>query len=362
MGNYVDIPQFYLLNEIWLYNITNQVYLITLLMVFSLVAYLFIKNRSGDSFALSSSEQYHFLNTITRYSETADMIVDNQGIIRFANDQFLDLFSLGDEIDNKAVQEINLPGELKDKVFENNSDFTDFSFTISGSIHGVKLAPVTTEDGQLIGKLVKVQDPNRKGSAEAETGTVMHEINTPLNAIMGFSELLADEENLTEIQKEYLNIISDHSQILKERINRLLNDHGNNGFYKKNNYKNRSVEKILIVDDVAINRTLLKIILKRYGFEVFEAENGNEAVEIFKAKDCDLILMDLSMPVMDGMEATDIIRKLNYENSNIPIIAVTASSRYKNSKTLEEKGFNALLRKPFKEKELIELLRKFEVN
>lgn len=348
------------MNEIWLYNITNQVYLITLLMVFSLVAYLFIKNRSGDSFVLSSSEQYHFLNTITRHSETADIIIDNNYVVRFANDKFLDLFKLTEDIDNQPFNNIGLPEEFVDLIKAGNMAEQQSSF-MEGGEYKIDRAPVTTHDGQLIGSLIKVYSKNRTEN-DSLASKWMHEINTPLNAIMGYSDLLSDEENLSEEQKEYLKVIHDHSQILKETIDKLLTDSEMNGVLRPSENRSKKIDNILIVDDVTINRTLLKIILKRYGYNVSEAENGKEALESLKAGKCDLILMDLSMPVMDGVEATEKIRLLNTAQSNLPVIAVTASSRYKNIDSLKNKGFNALLKKPFKENDLIELLKQFDVN
>ena len=66
--------------------------------------------------------------------------------------------------------------------------------------------------------------------------------------------------------------------------------------------------KVLLVDDDRINRVLLNAILKREGYTVVEANNGQEAVDAFGTEQPDLILMDVMMPVMDGYEATRRIR------------------------------------------------------
>lgn len=101
---------------------------------------------------------------------------------------------------------------------------------------------------------------------------------------------------------------------------------------------------VLIVEDYADTRNMMKYLLQGYGYAVVEAADGQEAVE--KAKECalDLILMDLSLPVMDGFTATQTIRKFA-GFSKIPIIAVTA---YGNSfyKRAIEAGCDDLINKP----------------
>jgi len=85
--------------------------------------------------------------------------------------------------------------------------------------------------------------------------------------------------------------------------------------------------RILLVEDVSLNMILMKGILKKNmpGAVVFEALNGLQAVEIALREKMDLILMDVQMPEMDGLQATRLIRKeKNSKNRRTPIIAITA--------------------------------------
>jgi two-component system, cell cycle response regulator DivK len=80
---------------------------------------------------------------------------------------------------------------------------------------------------------------------------------------------------------------------------------------------------VLLVDDVDDIRFVLKILIERHGYRVIEASNGQEAIENAMADEPDLIIMDLAMPTVDGLEATRQIRA-NPGTSKIPIVAVTA--------------------------------------
>jgi two-component system, cell cycle response regulator DivK len=82
-------------------------------------------------------------------------------------------------------------------------------------------------------------------------------------------------------------------------------------------------KKVLIVEDYKDSREFMMILIKAYGHEVLTAKNGREAVEIAMREIPDLILMDIALPVMDGIEATEIIKN-SAETSKIPVIAITS--------------------------------------
>ncbi|HZH34574.1 MAG TPA: response regulator [Pyrinomonadaceae bacterium] len=101
---------------------------------------------------------------------------------------------------------------------------------------------------------------------------------------------------------------------------------------------------ILIVEDTEDTRFFMKFLLEHNGYLVLEAANGFEAIEVTKLKHPELILMDMSMPFMDGLTATRLIRALEVDG-NVPIIAVTAHGK-EYLKLALVAGCNELICKP----------------
>ncbi len=113
--------------------------------------------------------------------------------------------------------------------------------------------------------------------------------------------------------------------------------------------KNFDNLRILLAEDNKINMLVAKNQLKKWGIIVDEAENGLVAFKKFNTNTYDLILMDMEMPVMDGLTATEKIREVNKE---IPIMALTAASFENMNEYLREKGLNGFIKKPFNPAEL----------
>ena len=111
--------------------------------------------------------------------------------------------------------------------------------------------------------------------------------------------------------------------------------------------------QILIADDHHINREFLKILCQSKGFEVIEARNGREAVELASLKKPSLILMDVMMPELNGFQATEKLKQQE-QTKHIPIIIVTSLDNREERLNAIEKGANDFLTKPvdFKELEL----------
>lgn len=118
--------------------------------------------------------------------------------------------------------------------------------------------------------------------------------------------------------------------------------------------------KVLIVDDNVINRKVARGFLKKYAFDLTEAESGPEAIELVRSVRYDIIFMDHMMPGMDGIEATEIIRRDCGENGTAPVmIALTANAMEGMREHFLECGFQDFIAKPLDRKELNRLLQRW---
>jgi len=115
--------------------------------------------------------------------------------------------------------------------------------------------------------------------------------------------------------------------------------------------------RILAVDDAPTNRALLCALLRPLGFEVAEAENGVEALEVFERWSPQAVLMDMRMPVMDGYEATRRLKSTEVGRAT-PVIALTASAFEDTKERVMATGVDAYVRKPFRMEEICEVLGK----
>lgn len=113
---------------------------------------------------------------------------------------------------------------------------------------------------------------------------------------------------------------------------------------------------ILVVDDNAINRMVLAKILEKDNHTVVAVTNGLEAVEYANNHDLDIILMDIQMPEMDGLRATNTIRTSAMRNSAIPVIAITANLAKTDRLNAVNAGMNGFVSKPFRYEELVTVI------
>ncbi len=107
--------------------------------------------------------------------------------------------------------------------------------------------------------------------------------------------------------------------------------------------------KVLVVDDQATNRAILTWLLEEDGHEIFEAQDGQEAVDAYQKVDVDIVLMDVMMPVMDGLEATKRIKAIQADGNYVPIIFLTALDDDKALSQCLESGGDDFLSKPYNE-------------
>lgn len=114
---------------------------------------------------------------------------------------------------------------------------------------------------------------------------------------------------------------------------------------------------ILVVDDFEDTQILIKYLLEELGFQVLQARDGWKAVESVKRQVPDLILMDMALPLVNGISATKLIREFK-EASEIPIIAFTASGQFMYQQAIDA-GCNALIDKPVDIEKLEQIIKQY---
>jgi CheY-like chemotaxis protein len=118
------------------------------------------------------------------------------------------------------------------------------------------------------------------------------------------------------------------------------------------------MKKILVAEDNILNQRLLKATLKQYGFEITIVGNGKEAIDAFSNDNFDYILMDVMMPVMNGLEATESIRAIeSAKGGSVFIIGLTGNVYDDDKDKCLKAGMNAYLTKPFEVEEFLKIVR-----
>jgi CheY-like chemotaxis protein len=112
---------------------------------------------------------------------------------------------------------------------------------------------------------------------------------------------------------------------------------------------------ILVVENETSNRILIERVLSTRGYRCLSASNGREALDILDREQVDLILTDLSMPVLDGYKATQLMRA-RPGLANVPIVAVTAFALNDEGEAAKQIGCTEYLTKPFKPRQLLEVV------
>ena len=116
---------------------------------------------------------------------------------------------------------------------------------------------------------------------------------------------------------------------------------------------------ILVAEDNYPNQMLIKTYLRKIEFSCLLVKNGREAISAIDDEDFDLVLMDIQMPQMDGLEATRRIRAMDGVARNIPIVGLTASVHEDALQRCLEAGMNAVITKPVKAVVLYEQIKQF---
>jgi len=118
------------------------------------------------------------------------------------------------------------------------------------------------------------------------------------------------------------------------------------------------IGRILLAEDNLVNQEVAKAMLSKLGIETDIANNGQEAMDMVQQNSYDIILMDCQMPVMDGFEATAVIRK-KYENSVLPIVAVTANASADDRERCLNSGMDDFLSKPYALDQLRQIIKRW---
>jgi CheY-like chemotaxis protein/signal transduction histidine kinase len=246
--------------------------------------------------------------------------------------------------------------------------------------------PVTGASGVLLNEqdvTARVEAEGAQATAEQKTAMaearqrfltdMSHELRTPLNAVIGFSELLSGA-GLAPAQGEQAKRIHQAGQRLLTVVNQMidLSEQGEDpgpvpritpddeipvasGPDPVAGPDDKPPLRVLCVDDNQTNRMLMTAMLVGQGMVCETAEDGAQGLAAVAAGDWDVVLMDIQMPVMDGVEATRRIRALGGEAGAVPIIAVTANTLADQVNAYAEAGMDDLVAKPVN---MVELLGK----
>ena len=237
-------------------------------------------------------------------------------------------------------------------------------FTIHGSIHVLVKEISRTESQSKLEFIVTdtgIGIPKDKHSVvfdsftQASTDTTRHFGGTGLG--------LAICKKLIELQGGTITIESepDKGSTFRFAISFGITDKGvqSQKIEVQESFSGLEGNKILVAEDNKINFFVANKFLIGWGISVTHAENGQIVLDILEKEDFDLILMDLHMPVMDGIEATRIIRKSeNLRIKDIPIVALTAAIMSESHDKIEDLKINDYVLKPFKPHDLFERILK----
>ncbi len=168
-------------------------------------------------------------------------------------------------------------------------------------------------------------------------------------------------KNLLEMQDGTLSVKSEENtgSVFTIKIPYLIGDEKEmpDELKPEMNYSVLGKKKILVVEDMELNQFIARHIMESWGFEVSMADNGSQAIAMIEQNDYDLVLMDIQMPEMNGMEATRKIRMMNNPaKANLPVIALTGNSLNTDSEKYLAAGMNDYLSKPLSEPKLFEVI------
>lgn len=221
---------------------------------------------------------------------------------------------------------------------------------------------------QIEAEMSLVKAAERAESAEARERRLTdlsHEMRTPLNTILGFAEIL-ERETTCPKQTDRLRRMLAAGQQLDALVNGMLAEEAPDETSGSGKAATPVVEieamvppqrlRILYADDHENNRMVVSAMLGALGWECDTVNDGTQAVERVRAGNYDLVLMDIQMPVMDGVEATRAIRALEGEAARTPIVALTANTLDAQVRRYRAAGMQDCVGKPTAMAELMQVV------
>lgn len=118
-------------------------------------------------------------------------------------------------------------------------------------------------------------------------------------------------------------------------------------------------KKIIVAEDSSVIQNLTKKILSQLNYEISSVKNGQQVIDLLNKDDFGMVLLDIHMPVMDGMECARQIRKMEGNNKDIPIVAITGNANNYTMEDFEEVGINAFIPKPLNYDSVVEMVKKY---
>ncbi len=118
-------------------------------------------------------------------------------------------------------------------------------------------------------------------------------------------------------------------------------------------------KKIIVAEDSSVIQNLTKKILSQLSYDISSVKNGQQVLDLLGKDEYDLVLLDIHMPVMDGMECARKVRSMPGSNKDIPLIAITGNANNYSMEDFEEAGINAYIPKPLNYDSLVELVKKY---
>ncbi|MEO9481979.1 MAG: response regulator [Ekhidna sp.] len=118
-------------------------------------------------------------------------------------------------------------------------------------------------------------------------------------------------------------------------------------------------KKIIVAEDSSVIQNLTKKILSQLNYEISSVKNGQQVLDLLAKEKFGLVLLDIHMPVMDGMECAKQIRSTAGNNQKIPIVAITGNANNYSMDDFEEVGINAFIPKPLNYDSVVEMVKKY---